>query len=303
LLRNQAKKVIDFPKKLFDEINEFKVEDIKKAVVFPFNKEIHSVIRYKEMLPFYIEKVFDFKYSGNVGKKIGEIINDHNSNVLIENFEKVNWKEPFDTFILGHINKHLLFKKNLLNDIISNCKKYNKRLYSFDLVADTNDVPFFCANENSSYHINSSFGKLRNIGKPILGVMGTSSRQGKFTVQLSLRKSFIASGYKVGQLGTEPSALLFGFNQMHTNGYNTKIDSTADEEIIAINRKMGYIEDTDPDIIIIGTQSLTVPMNYSNIGHFPITQYLTMLACQPMWLFSVLIYLIRMNIFYVQSNR
>lgn len=52
---------------------------------------------------------------------------------------------------------------------------------------------------------------LYRISTPVLAVCGTSSKQGKFTLQLELRKRFCEMGYKVGQIGTEPNSLLLGW--------------------------------------------------------------------------------------------
>lgn len=73
-------------------------------------------------------------------------------------------------------------------------------------------------------NIKKRFGKLYKTDKPILTIIGTNSRQGKFTLQLYIRKRLIELGYSVGQLGTEPSAPLFGFDEVFHCGYNGQID-------------------------------------------------------------------------------
>lgn len=45
----------------------------KKAIVFPFNKEMHSVVRYREELSFEIVGIYDSKYTLKVGKRICDI--------------------------------------------------------------------------------------------------------------------------------------------------------------------------------------------------------------------------------------
>lgn len=259
----------------------FKTSEIKRAILFPLNKEIHSIIRYYDLLPFTISHVCDTKYTGNTKQSIKNLVGNINSEYIIENIDDINWSEDFDTVILGHLDKHLLVDKNIIEKVLDKCTKYQKKVYSFDIIPQRPGLFCFCANDKSSELQTLTFGKLRSIAKPIVGVFGTSSRQGKFTVQLSLRKYFLSAGYDVGQLGTEPSSLLFGFDQMHTTGYNSGSVLTADQEILIMNQKMGLIEDRNPDLIICGGQSLTVPLNYGNIGHFPVTQYCTLLACQP----------------------
>lgn len=39
----------------------------KRAAIFPFQKEMHSLIRYAASLPFAITHVYDLRYAGHVG--------------------------------------------------------------------------------------------------------------------------------------------------------------------------------------------------------------------------------------------
>ena len=56
---------------------------------------------------------------------------------------------------------------------------------------------------------------------PMLGVYGTTSKQGKFTLQLILREKFLRDDYCVGQIGTEPSAYLFDMDLCFHFGYHS----------------------------------------------------------------------------------
>ena len=47
--------------------------EIKKAIVFPFNKEMHSLARFSDLLNFEILDFYDTKFSGNMGKGIREL--------------------------------------------------------------------------------------------------------------------------------------------------------------------------------------------------------------------------------------
>lgn len=124
-------------------------------------------------------------------------------------------------------------------------------------------------------------GKLRGIGRPIVGVMGTSSKQGKFSVQLLLRNYFINHGYNVGQLGTEPSSLLFGFDEVYPFGFESTVKISGLNAIAAINSMMGNIEDKSPDIIIVGSQSQTIPQNTGNLDLYVTYQYEFLYGTEP----------------------
>ncbi len=116
------------------------------------------------------------------------------------------------------------------------------------------------------------FGKLEKIAVPILGVFGTSARQGKFTLQMLLRERLLNKGYSVGQLGSEPSALLYGFDEVYPFGYNGTVSISDFEAISELNSQMSRIASKDYDIILVGSQSGTVPYDIGNLAQFPIKQ-------------------------------
>lgn len=66
-------------------------------------------------------------------------------------------------------------------------------------------------------------GMLSRISKPVVGVFGTSSQQGKYTLQLEIRKRLLMLGYNVGQIATEPNAMLFGIDYCFPMGYNSSV--------------------------------------------------------------------------------
>lgn len=54
--------------------NNNPISTYRKAIVLPFNKEIHSLIRHSDLLSFEIIDVFDFKYFGKVGQSTNELL-------------------------------------------------------------------------------------------------------------------------------------------------------------------------------------------------------------------------------------
>lgn len=122
---------------------------------------------------------------------------------------------------------------------------------------------------------------LYRISKPVVGIFGTSSRQGKFTLQLKLREILLKQGYNVGQIGTEPSAQLFGIDYCYPMGYNSSVYITGYDTI----RYLNYIENDlckqCKDIIIVGSQSGTVPYDFGNISQYTIPQYELLMGANP----------------------
>ena len=77
---------------------------IFKAAVFPFNKEIHVIARFEELLKFDITNYYTARISGCVGKRISDMLPDCHNEKIIQNIDSINWDE-FDTLILGHMGE------------------------------------------------------------------------------------------------------------------------------------------------------------------------------------------------------
>ena len=256
---------------------------IEKAVLFPFNKEMHSLIRYSSDLKFQIVGVYDSKYSANVGSTTSHIMKSDVKCLPIQNVAMMKWDE-FDTLILGHLDEmsNLINKWDLKLNLINTAVKYGKNVYAFDDVSSVISSrrvysPKVCKEDLPPYR----FGKLYRFSKPIIGVYGTSSRQGKFTLQLELRKRFQKLGYNVGQIGTEPSALLYGMDYVYPMGYNNSVYLLEDEAIRYLNSLIYNLCMKDTDVIITGSQSGTIPFDTGNIVQFSLPQFSYLLGTQP----------------------
>ena len=188
--------------------------EIRKAAIFPFNKEMHSLVRFKNQLAFDIQRMKNI-YS-------------------------------YDPILLQDLPSNVFFPQ------ITKC----------DLPPDR-------------------FGKLYRIAKPVLGVYGTSSSQGKFTLQLFLRDIFMKLGYKVGQIGTEPSSLLYGMDYVYPMGYNNTVYIHDYEVIRFLNDKLQKLCEKNVDIIITGSQSGIVPYDVGNIVQYSMPQIDFLLGTQP----------------------
>ena len=284
LLKKNSIKIIRGKKKKKSVVRNFLPQN---AIVFPFNKEVHSLVRYSKELSF--DMVFyDTKLSGLVGKNTNEIV--YGSDYIIKNIEKLDWTEPFDTVILGHVDElSIVLKKDFINYFVDKCIKYKKNLYAFDNLGKYNIDNLFIINGldlyypsiNASYVPNNSFGKLYYIPVPTICVCGTSSRQGKFTLQLSLRKMLSDDGYKIGQLGTEPSSLLYGMDDVCPYGYGFDFKLNGYPFISAVNNMIYKISEKNPDLIICGTQSGVIPYAYDNLNEIPLHSIHFLMGIRP----------------------
>lgn len=271
--------------KIWEEANpvgENSKPKIERAILFPFNKEMHSLIRFSHLLNFKIVGVYDCKFSANIGATTKRLMDDDVLDIKIGNINQVDWNE-FDTIILGHTDEML----NVAGDkeiykFIEEAKTKNKQFYSLDEVNvkrfDLNNVyyPIISKTKLPS----NRFGKLYRISKPVVGVFGTSSKQGKFTLQLKLREQLIKDGYKVGQIGTEPHSLLFDFDDVFPIGYNSNV-SIFDNEVVSYLNNRIYELCMSNDLILVGSQSGTVPYDVGNLAQFTISQMVFLQGTQP----------------------
>lgn len=273
-----------------DNVNDCLLS-IHKAIAFPFNKEVSVLARNEDILHYEILGYYDEPKLGKVGQPIGKLLNCGNNKAVLD-FNKLIWNDDFDTVILGHC--HVLCKltgRDIIKEIIEKCLKTNKNLYLFD---ELDDSDFGRAKEQFSLHhlwikrpqkITSVHtergGKLYDIACPVVCVAGTDSNQGKFTVQLALRRYISDSGYRVMNLGTEPSSELLGLEGMYTLGYSATMPYSGWKNIIAVNQTLHNIEKRSPEMIITGSQARTVPYKAAAFSGYPIKQYEFIMGCAP----------------------
>lgn len=269
-----------------------KRQSIKKAILFPLNKEMHSLIRFERMLDFEIVGVVDSKYSGRCGAVTSRFLNykGKKEHVIIStnDIEMLD----FDTVILGHVNELLAVTgtDREIQRILNCAQKKKASIYSFD----SNILKYAtCLDENAT-NLNVFYpkitkenipidrkGMLYSVSKPVVAIFGTSSNQGKFSLQLMIRENLIARGYSVSQLGTEPSSLLFGINEIYPMGYNSEIEATQYEKLRWLNSAMNRMSREPTDIILVGSQSGSVTYDFVNTSMLNFEQYVFLCGTLP----------------------
>ena len=265
--------------------NPFYDIKIKKAAIFPYNKETTSLLNYADELTFDLIDICSSKYLGNIGKCVNSI--DHKKSYIIKDIDVFKW-ESIDTFIIGHCDISNYSKINYKDYILKKCLDHNVNVYSFDKQGLDNfrkefsakGLTLYTPGEEYSSDINFT-GKLHALKTPVLCVMGTSSVQGKFTLQLMLRKEFKRRNYTVGQLGSEPSSFLFGMDRVYPYGFNSNVCFNSNQSVELINNMMHEIDIKDYDIILAGGQSGTIPMCFNNIRYLNIEQITFLMGVNP----------------------
>lgn len=252
----------------------------KRAAIFPFQKEMHSLIRYAASLPFTITNVYDLKYAGHVGATTAAIMRDPSVPALtVENIQDICF-DSFDALIFGHFTEleALIdepFRKNLLDQL----QAHGKQVFSFDDVSDWNYPNVYCPRVTQADVPPNRMGKLYRVQRPVLGVFGTSSSQGKLTLQLRLRELFLRQEYHVGQIGTEPHAELFGMDYAFPMGYNSSVSIGEVDAILYLNHLVHSLEDRD--IILVGSQANTIPYDFGNLDRYTLKQQTFFLGTMP----------------------
>ena len=194
-----------------------------------------------------------------------------------------------DTLIIGHLNalerlSGIQYKRRLLKDCLQN----GINVFMFDSYG-VEEFPdlfqekglFLYAPDQFTKMMPQRKGKLFQIEAPVLGVFGTSSKQGKFTLQLQLRNIFKERGYDVAQVASEPNAPLFGIEACVPFGYNSSVKLSEYEFISYLNGLMMQLDVGEPDIIVVGAQSGTVPEAYFHLGQVPMRSLEFLMGTNP----------------------
>ncbi|MYD61570.1 MAG: S8 family serine peptidase [Gemmatimonadetes bacterium] len=268
---------------------------IKKAVLYPYNKEMHSMVRYRDLLAFEIVGVADPIGKGMVGKDTGKVIGESHANLRISPNIRSTLADA-DTLILGYVDQlSRIRKRDFLREYVQLALDEECHVFSFQALdptvyGDLYDIADKKGLRLSYPHVPGeeiaqaiqNFNALPPVDVPVLSVMGTSSQQGKFTLQLALRRKLIQKGYKVGQIGTEHHSRLFGMDAAFPMGYASPLKLPFQHYIPYLDYKMREIcQRTQPDIILTGSQSGTIPYHVQEHSTHCLSSLAFLLGVKP----------------------
>lgn len=172
---------------------------MKKLLIYPFTKEMCPLARYRNQLKEYeLIAAIPAHGFGWEGKDVCEI----------------DGGTPTG-FILGGIFSDELKRCDAV--LFNACDKNMEKEYAeYEKLAHMSVKEFVTAIPNviPEPEITQSDLKLKEIPIPVVMVMGLGENCQKFDIQLSLRDTFIKSGYKVSQFGTKSYSMLFGFDSL-----------------------------------------------------------------------------------------
>lgn len=248
---------------------------IRRAVLYPFNKEMHALVRGRDLLGFSIAGVADPPGKGLVGRDAGEVLGLPAAGLPIRaRLEATLTETEADTLILGCVDElGRLARRDLLREGVTQALDRGLNVFSL-LSVRPETYPDLHAQAASrglrlvypglpqaevaaAVELSSSAAP---ITAPVLGVFGTSSQQGKFTLQLELRRQLLAAGYRLAQVGTEPHAELFGMDLTFPMGYASPLDLPLQLYVPYLDGSLKAIcRATNPDLVVVGCQSGVIP--------------------------------------------
>ena len=103
---------------------------IHRGVVYPFNKEMHSLARGCDLLSFELAHVVDVVGGRNIGKDSGEAIGAVCSGVIVEK-DLEGCLSDVDTVALGYLDRiGRIKKRDHLKEVLELALQHGKNVYS-----------------------------------------------------------------------------------------------------------------------------------------------------------------------------
>lgn len=241
---------------------------MKKVGIYPFFKETHGFVRFRKELPYDIAWIADFKHSKAAGKKTDEIIRNSSESFYV-NAGLPNDSSGIDSLIIGYLD---LAGEAAGKDLLEEAYDYafQRKINVFSLLPSVNQAQWkesFSSEglwlETPLISYESALGMIQKVPEkkaldvPVIGVFGTSSQQGKFTLQLALRYELQKRGFRVGQIGTEHQSGCFGIDFTFPSGYGAQhsLKIPMDFHIPLLRRVLSEMDKGQFDCVIVGAQS------------------------------------------------
>ncbi|MCC8173237.1 MAG: S8 family serine peptidase [Odoribacter sp.] len=249
---------------------EQKFKWVGRIAVFPISeKEMKQFIDFDHMVKYPVSLKIDYP-------RTFSSFNVNNDKKFLRDIPSDAQFDQFDTLVIGYFydslwEGNIVFGNRLINKALEKRKNffvYDKRVaeYIEERLKENNlgykPEIYLPKIERDDYLEYSSFEFLPNVDCPVMMVIGTSNKQGKFTTQLRIKEAMEKEGYKVGFMSTEPQGELFGANFVFPSGHMRMIDLKSIELVPFLrNVFKGICHYNAPHIIITGSQGAFMPYN------------------------------------------
>jgi hypothetical protein len=247
--------------------NDFS-QKVKYVGLYPFNKEMHAFARFRKDLPYGIGWIADLHRSKNAGRFTNEVLENCNESIFVQ---KGLPDDPgdIDTIVVGYLDKASeLQKTDLLDRTLQYALAHNINAFTFLPPSEEKDWKNKYLSSSLSLDVprityTDAIDIIENVPEnkafdtPILGIFGTSSKQGKFTLQLKLRCELEKKRFRIGQIGTEHHSGCFGMDFTFPSGYGAhySLQIPYDFHIPVLRRVLSEMDKGQYDLIIVGAQS------------------------------------------------
>lgn len=266
----------------------------KEIIVFPYNKEMHSIIRFSSVLKCKIVAVVDFPFSRQVKKDVGKCIGLEQYGLNVESsFEKA-MKLKSDTVLLGDLSEISSIRgKNYMELYALKAFKNKKNVVTIELLKECvyKKMKQLALEKGCSFISLNDYIKAKPDDKvpniildtPILCVLGTGPKVGKFSFQVSLNEYLRKIGYEVGMISTEMQGYLFDYPTMPLGNAILLTNVPFENQIeylrwLIINTQ----QEKNRDILLLGGQSGVVPYNTEiHTDYNSLSSIIAIMAAKP----------------------
>ncbi|MDW3191855.1 MAG: S8 family serine peptidase [Cytophagales bacterium] len=246
-------------------------------------KEMKTVIEFEELCPFEIALLIDYPRS------ILDTRNINGSGVRVQKKMEDEDLNKYDTMVMGYFldqlfDANIIFSINLLKRSLGadkNLVLWDENVHQLALRIQSNEFPdyqgvIYCPTVGDDLFEDVINYRFYDHNVPAIAVVGTGNTQGKITTQLTVKQVLSNAGYRVGHVATEPQAALLGADFLFPYGHNSNV--FLEEEkwgrfIDAVTN--GIARYQSPQIILSGTQGLTIPRVTHKIADFSSMHFLS----------------------------
>lgn len=254
--------------------------DVKNIALFPFEeKEMRSIVEFSDMLNCNISLIIGYPRAIKMNHVFSTL---KNIDIPFTNKHLTSDElDSFDTLVVGYFLEQLLDHNLIFSySLIKFCVERNKNFIIWDetvyrflkKMIETNYPDYqgrllFNNIDKPLVRKLFSLAPLQEYYSPTICVIGTGSVQGKFTVQMTLKRLLEKLEYKVSFISTEPQGILFNSDFIFPFGYNPPIDINIGEWSKILQITFQAIQKAkNPEIFITGIQGGVIPKYSVNIG-------------------------------------
>jgi hypothetical protein len=254
--------------------NSQRLSWIKNVAIFSGNEKEMNI--FTKDIP--ILKKVNVKFFINYPLQVNSIFHDLDNQInSINRFPNKQELDTIDSIVIGYYLDQL-FEANIKfgNELLRIAIINNINIFYFDsrlntviqelkILYNSNIVTYCPGIKSQDYEALKVFKFLPEVKSPVMAVIGTSSKQGKFTSQLKILEIMLNEGYNVSFLSTEPQGELLSASFSFPYGYLSSVNIGSNRWIDILEMILKGIQFINtPDFIITGIQSGLIPRVFNS---------------------------------------